>query len=167
MQEMLEMQVWSLGREDPLEKDMATHSSILAWKIPWKEKPGGLVHGVAKSRTWLSNRAFFIFKSLPQLYLAWKWSLSPVQLFATPWTVAYQVPPSMGFSRQEYWSGLPFPSPVFNISKEIKHPFFFRSCQPLSPTAIVEFCFTYWWQILFLPEAPILVHSWNFYWINV
>ena len=37
--------------------------------------------------------------------------LSCVQLFATPWTVAYQVPPSMGFSRQEYWSGLPFPSP--------------------------------------------------------
>ena len=37
--------------------------------------------------------------------------LSSVQLFATPWTVAYQVPPSMGFSRQEYWSGLPFPSP--------------------------------------------------------
>ena len=36
---------------------------------------------------------------------------SRVQLFATPWTVAYQVPPSMGFSRQEYWSGLPFPSP--------------------------------------------------------
>ena len=31
---------------------------------------------------------------------------------ATPWTVAYQAPPSMGFSRQEYWSGLPFPSPV-------------------------------------------------------
>ena len=38
-------------------------------------------------------------------------SLSHVQLFATPWTVAYQAPPSMGFSRQEYWSGLPFPSP--------------------------------------------------------
>ena len=37
--------------------------------------------------------------------------LSPVQLFETPWTVAHQVPPSMGFSRQEYWSGLPFPSP--------------------------------------------------------
>ena len=37
--------------------------------------------------------------------------LSHVQLFATPWTVAYQVPPSMGFSRQEYWSGLPFPFP--------------------------------------------------------
>ena len=38
-------------------------------------------------------------------------SLSCVQLFATPWTVAYQAPLSMGFSRQEYWSGLPFPSP--------------------------------------------------------
>ena len=38
-------------------------------------------------------------------------SLSRVRLFATPWTVAYQAPPSMGFSRQEYWSGLPFPSP--------------------------------------------------------
>ena len=37
--------------------------------------------------------------------------LSHVQLFATPWTVAYQAPLSMGFSRQEYWSGLPFPSP--------------------------------------------------------
>ena len=38
-------------------------------------------------------------------------SLSGVQLFATPWTVVYQAPPSMGFSRQENWSGLPFPSP--------------------------------------------------------
>ena len=41
----------------------------------------------------------------------WVKSLSRVRLFATPWTVAYQAPPSMGFSRQEYWSGLPFPSP--------------------------------------------------------
>ena len=38
-------------------------------------------------------------------------SLSRVRFFATPWTVAYQASPSMGFSRQEYWSGLPFPSP--------------------------------------------------------
>ena len=38
-------------------------------------------------------------------------SLSLVRLYATPWTVACQVPPSMGFSRQDYWSGLPFPSP--------------------------------------------------------
>ena len=39
---MLETQVQSLGQEDPLEKEMATHSSTLAWKIPWMEKPGGL-----------------------------------------------------------------------------------------------------------------------------
>ena len=39
---MQEMQVRSLGQEDPLEKEMATHSSILAWEIPWTEEPGGL-----------------------------------------------------------------------------------------------------------------------------
>ena len=42
MQEMLEMQIRSLGGEDPLEKEMAAHSSILAWEIPWTEDPGGL-----------------------------------------------------------------------------------------------------------------------------
>ena len=47
---------------------------------------------------------------ISELKMDWKW-LSRVQLFVTPWTVAYQPPPSMGFSRQEYWSGLPFPSP--------------------------------------------------------
>ena len=52
------------------------------------------------------------------LFSKWAWlacflvkSLSHVWLFVTPWTVAYQAPPSMGFSRQECWSGLPFPSP--------------------------------------------------------
>ena len=39
-------------------------------------------------------------------------SLSRVQLLATPWTAAYQAPPSMGFSRQKYWSGVPLPSPL-------------------------------------------------------
>ena len=48
---------------------------------------------------------------------AWKWkvkvkSLSPVWLLATPWTAAYQAPPSMGFSGQQYWSGVPLPSPL-------------------------------------------------------
>ena len=48
---------------------------------------------------------------------AWKWkvkvkSLSRVWLFATPWTAAYQAPPSMGFSRQEFWSGVPLPFPI-------------------------------------------------------
>ena len=42
MQELQETQVWSLDWEDPLQKGMATHSSILAWRIPWTEEPGGL-----------------------------------------------------------------------------------------------------------------------------
>ena len=42
MQEMQETQFQSLGQEDPLQKEMATHFSILAWKIPWTEEPGGL-----------------------------------------------------------------------------------------------------------------------------
>ena len=44
-------------------------------------------------------------------------SLSCVRLFETPWTIAHQAPPSMRFSRQEYWSGLPFPSPGYVLTK--------------------------------------------------
>ena len=172
--------VWSLGQENPPEKEMATHSSILAWRIPWTEEPGELrVHRVRNN--WVIN--IFTFKTgkkeasnenvynphpkqnyecylilcksqinslwqrrilsfhgpFPKIQVllkknspvldahfqatywpfgAWfNWkkekvkSLSCVQLFATPWAIAYQSPPSMGFSRQEYWSRLPFPSP--------------------------------------------------------
>jgi len=70
--------------------------------------PDSPVPGILQARTleWVSTA----FSN------AWKWkvkvkSLSRVQLFATPWTAAYQAPPSMGFSRQEYWSGVPSPSP--------------------------------------------------------
>ena len=52
---MRETQVRPLGREDPLEKGMATHSSILAWEIPWTEQPGGLQSMGSQSRTQLSN----------------------------------------------------------------------------------------------------------------
>ena len=70
--------------------------------------PGSSVHGILQARIleWVA----ISFSN------AWKWnvkvkSLSRVWLLPTPWAVAYQAPPSMGFSRQEYWSGLPFPSP--------------------------------------------------------
>ena len=54
---------------------------------------------------------------------AWKWkvkvqSLSRVRLLATPWTAAHQAPPSMGFSRQEYWSGVPLPSPLWSVGQQ-------------------------------------------------
>ena len=57
---MRETWVQSLGWEDPLEKEMANHSSTLAWRIPWREEPGRLlVHGVAKSQTWLGDFTHF------------------------------------------------------------------------------------------------------------
>ena len=52
---MPEMQVRSLSQEDPLEWEMTTHCSILAWKIPWTEESGGLVYGAAESWTRLRN----------------------------------------------------------------------------------------------------------------
>ena len=56
MQGTQEMQVQPLGREDPLEEEMGTYSSILAWKIPWTEEPGGLQSmGSLKSQTTLSS----------------------------------------------------------------------------------------------------------------
>ena len=59
------MWVLSQGQKDPLEKKMATHSSILAWKIPWtEEEPGGLHHSVTKSRTQLSDFTFTFTYSL-------------------------------------------------------------------------------------------------------
>ena len=70
--------------------------------------PGSPVPGILQART--LEWAAISFSN------AWKWkvkvkSFSRVRLLATPWTAAYQAPPSMGFSRQEYWSGVPLPSP--------------------------------------------------------
>ena len=78
--------------------------------------PGSPVPGIFQARTleWVA----ISFSN------AWKWnvkvkSLSRVQPSATPWTAAYQAPPSLGFSRQESWSGVPLPSPLHHrISKE-------------------------------------------------
>ena len=55
---MWETQVQSLGQEDPLEKEMATHSSILAWRMPWSEEPGRLPSMGSQSWTRLSNFTF-------------------------------------------------------------------------------------------------------------
>ena len=76
--------------------------------------PGSPVPGILQARTleWVA----ISFSN------AWKWkvkvkSLSRAQLLATPWTAAYQAPPSMGFSRQEYWSGVPLPSPLYPFTQ--------------------------------------------------
>ena len=78
--------------------------------------PGSSVHGISQARV-LEWGAISISNT-------WKWkvkekSLSRVRLFATPWTVAHQAPPSMGFSRQEYWSGVPSPSPKKYLTQVI------------------------------------------------
>ena len=63
---MRETQVQSLGWEDPLEKETATHSSILAWRIPWREEPVGLQSTGSQSRTRLSEFTSLVF--IRQLY---------------------------------------------------------------------------------------------------
>ena len=73
-------------------------------------------------------------------------SLSHVQLFATPWTVAHHTPLSMGFSRQEYWSGLSFPAPG-----DLPKP----GIEPLSPTSPAL-------QADSLPTKPPIVHQLQF-----
>ena len=81
--------------------------------------PGSPVPGILQTRTleWVAI----------SLSSAWKWkvkvkSLSCVRLLATPWTAAYQAPPSVGFSRQEYWSGVPLPSPSKGMGGNITNP---------------------------------------------
>ena len=89
--------------------------------------PGSPVPGILQARTleWVA----ISFSN------AWKWkvkgkSFSCVWLLATPWTTAYQAPPSMGFSRQEYWSGVPLPSPLKSLVGFKK---FFIKCGPFIP----------------------------------
>ena len=66
---MQEMWVRSLGQEDSLEKELTTHSSILAWEIPWTEEPGKLQFmGLQRSQTWPSNLARMHTHTLAYLY---------------------------------------------------------------------------------------------------
>ena len=81
-----------------------------------RQPPGSPVPGILQARTleWVAI----------SFSHAWKWkvkvkSLSRVRLFETPWTAAHQAPPSMGFSRQQYWSGVPLPSPIVPLTRGI------------------------------------------------
>ena len=165
-----------LGQKDPLEKEMATHSSNFAWEILGTEEPGRLQSmgsqrvrhdwmtkqhhqlesNIRRNNYMLTAAAAKLLQSCPTLgnpidssppgsavpgilqaktlewaaisfSSAWKGnvkvkSLSHVRLFATPWTAAHQALPSMGFSRQEYWSGVPLPFlnymliPIINLT---------------------------------------------------
>ena len=94
--------------------------------------PGSLVPGILQARTleWVA----ISFSNA----LKWKVkvkSLSPVQLLATPRTAAYQAPPSTGFSRQEYWSGVPLPSPFYALGN-----------QKIHVTCFIEIFILLWWS---------------------
>ena len=93
---------------------------------------GGNKYAKLNQVSWLAKKFF----STPQILLSTRLkerkkvkSLSRVRLFVTPWTAIYQAPLSMGFSRQEYWSGLPFPSPGDPLDPGI---------EPGSPTLQVD-----------------------------
>ena len=104
---------WSLLRTHPDKTGMlcyakSLHSCLTLWDPIDSSPPGSPNPGILQARIleWVANS----FSN------AWKWkvkvkSLCHAQLFAISWTAAYQAPPSMGFSRQEYWSGVPLPSP--------------------------------------------------------
>ena len=79
-------------------------------------------------------------------------SLSRVRLFATPWTVAYQAPPSMEFSKQEYWSGLPFPSPedLPDPGIEPRSPMLQADALPFEPPGKLLY-------LMILPQIFILI----------
>ena len=166
----------SLGQEHPLEKGLATHSSVLARRIPRTQEPNIPMHQMTLKQqpqheannlqhhhhhyAQLTKLKYFStefaaaaksLQSCPTLWdptdgsppgypvpgileartlewvaisfsNAWKWKvkvklLSRARLLATPWTAAYQAPPSMGFSRQEYWSRVPLPCPLLSLPR--------------------------------------------------
>ena len=119
---MQEMQVQPLSWEDLLEKEMATHSSILTWKIPWMEEPGRLQSmGSQRVGHWVTSLSLSLF--FLELFLHW----FPVAYWAPTYlgSSSFSVLSLclfilfLGFSRQEYWSGLPVPSPVDHILLEL------------------------------------------------
>ena len=120
-----------------------------------RSPPGSRIPGILQARTleWVA----ISFSN------AWRWkvkgkSLSRVRLLATPWTAAYQAPPSMGFSRQEYWSGAPLPSPsLTSVVSTIK-------CVHVRyvDDSIIKLCVWLYWKICCSKPCLLLeVCSWR------
>ena len=93
-----ETQVQSLGRDDPLEKGMATYSSILAWRTPWTEEPCGS----RVERDWVTNTFTLTWIYVCAGHVNCSVMSDSLQPF---WTIACQAPLTMGFFRQEYCVG--------------------------------------------------------------
>ena len=108
---------------------------------------------------------------------AWKWkvkvkSLSRVRLFATPWTAAYQGPPTMGFSRQEYWSGWPLPSPrqlLMSAKKSLPQQVFKNKLDTALLIAVLflKSALTTWMSICRWVDKEVVIHIHNGILFNV
>ena len=146
-----------LGREDPPEKEMATHSSILAWRIPWTEPWWATVHGVTRVGHDLVTKP-----PPPSFSLALFMILCfhvCVHVCVTHSVVSnslkpHGVPLSMGFPRQEYWSGLPC-SPPGNLPDS--------GIEPMSPESLLH-CrwIIYHWATGGAPSRDLLYSKGNY-----
>ena len=105
----------------------------VSWREGWKERRKGDYLGLRKKTPKEKGRRQQRKKKKLK-------SLSRVRLFATPWTVAYQAPPSMGFSRQDYWSGLPLLSPgdLLYPETELRSPALKAEALPSEPPGVAE-----------------------------
>ena len=104
----IQLRTWGMGIGAAAAAAKSLQSCLTLCNPTDGSPPGSPVPGILQART--LERVAISFSN------AWKWkvkvkSLSRVRLLATPWTAAYQAPPSMGFYRQEFWSGVPLPSP--------------------------------------------------------
>ena len=107
---MQEAQVQSLAQEDPLEKEMATHSSTLVWRIPWTEEPGGVQSmGLQRVGHNNNNTGKMLFKITSRVIWKWKMEVLVAQsgpTFCHPMDyITFPSPLSIDVSTQEYWSG--------------------------------------------------------------
>ena len=127
---MQETQVRSLGREDPLEKGTATHSSILAWRIPWTEKPGGL-HPMESQRIGhnLATNTFTLSESLEKYHKVSSFSFS-IPLPGLYKFSSFKISPSA--KRNRHSADLGVMERVIWIAIEIyrNNHFYFGNCLP-------------------------------------
>ena len=140
---MQETHVQSLGWEDPLEKGMATHSSIVAWKIPWAEEPGSLPSMKSQNQTWLID-----FHSLPkatQLRVQLKSSQSPGYF------------PTIPYYLENYWSCLPLDKkmlPPAHTNSNVQGRKFYNPTQCLTALMLRK-SFTY---VTNMPPNNVEIH---------
>ena len=117
--------------------------------------PGFRVPGTLQTRTleWVAISFSNAWKRKEKVKL-----LSRVWLVATPWTVEHQAPPSMGFSRQDYWSGVPLPSPYAHLSTNLFYCVFFPWNAFYSTIILFFNLFVFNWMIIALQFSVSLCH---------